>query len=283
MRRAGSSCQRPQISTTTLRTITNKTARPSHHTLQSHPHAWLPQLVGIGTLLRSYVPRSPHRVQNVFGTPVPGNTSPSGTQCRRLARHTCIKPLVTSANHLAGAQQDAQKEECQEGNPVLPDGLRCLRNRPDNFCEHALRQAGSWPQGGRRPDRCARRGGRQDQAHHRWYVAPMPAQCPQMAPCRSDAANSCPQSSTRRAPASRSPSSTLLVSETRLTMRPGRIDLVMILALAYRHPASQRSSDISSDSTTVFSLRNRESSVTLDSEMTVYTSSCTSSHQLVTG
>lgn len=39
-------------------------------------------------------------------------------------------PLRTStdASHGASTDQDPQEEECEEGNPVLPDGLRCLRN-----------------------------------------------------------------------------------------------------------------------------------------------------------
>ena len=43
-------------------------------------------------------------------------------------------------------------------------------SRPDHLRQHALRQAGAYPQGVRRPYYRACRGRCQDQARHRWYA-----------------------------------------------------------------------------------------------------------------
>jgi septin family protein len=48
--------------------------------------------------------------------------------------------------------------------------MRRLRHRADNFRQHSLRQEGPRAQGVGRPYSGARRGRRQDPAHHRRYV-----------------------------------------------------------------------------------------------------------------
>jgi hypothetical protein len=51
-------------------------------------------------------------------------------------------PKVSSAFHNVGRRQrdqDPPQEECEEGNPVLPHGLRCLGHWKDNLRQHSLR------------------------------------------------------------------------------------------------------------------------------------------------
>jgi hypothetical protein len=78
-------------------------------------------------------------IQHVFGTAAPSTLRACGTQAihaihPRLPR---LHPLHARANAVADAQ-GAQEEECQEGNPVLPDGLRCLGHRYETACIHCV-------------------------------------------------------------------------------------------------------------------------------------------------
>lgn len=80
------------------------------------------------------------------------------------------------------------QKECQEGNPVLSDGLRCQRyryvlitpyggpmaaltfDRPYDLREHPLPATGPRGQGRRRCGQCPSRGGCPHQAQDSWYV-----------------------------------------------------------------------------------------------------------------
>jgi hypothetical protein len=95
---------------------------------------------------------------------------------RRPQDHLCLTqiPALPSAigpfaNSYTG-HQDAQKEECQEGYPILPNGVRRLRYRPDDLRQYPVRQAGARAQGHGRPNNRARRGRRQNPTHHSWCV-----------------------------------------------------------------------------------------------------------------
>lgn len=57
----------------------------------------------------------------------PRNTLPFGHMLLLRAAHA--SPSSSASTNTTPDAQDSQEEECQEGNPVLPDGLRCLRNR----------------------------------------------------------------------------------------------------------------------------------------------------------
>lgn len=143
-------------------------AYPSLHTLRlrpppvsrlSRPRAAALTAPAPAPSLYTHSPR-----QNVFGTLLPAHALPRSLPL----------PLMTPTDLccIVGSQQDAQEEECEEGNPVLPHGLRRLGHRPHHLRQHAVRPAGPHPQGIRRSLFSSHAGGSQDQAHHRGYVAP---------------------------------------------------------------------------------------------------------------
>ena len=172
-------------------------------------------------------------------------STPSSTRCLAFISLYLLRPRQSLPYHRADTftvAQDPQKEECQEGYPVLPDGLRRLRNRcvfaalhlhpnvylteylqirPDYVCKHSLRKQSSPPQRVRRPYHCTLGGGRQDPTRHSRYAAlllsPMARQ--------SLTWHRHQQNSMRKAPVSRSQSSIHPVSVTRSTTRPGKADI----------------------------------------------------------
>lgn len=78
------------------------------------------------TPLIKLVPFSSLGLNNVFCTTLP-DILPLG-HIFPFLRQPRIAASSAAANDVIDAQ-DSQEEECQEGNPVLSDGLRCLRNR----------------------------------------------------------------------------------------------------------------------------------------------------------
>jgi len=107
--------------------------------------------------------------------------SPAAHAKMSSVRYRPQQPLLPPADRccITDTQQDAQEEEFQEGDPVLPHGLRRLGHRPHHLRQHALWPASPHPQGLGRPLIGPHRRGRQDQAHHRRCVAPrLSSPCP---------------------------------------------------------------------------------------------------------
>jgi hypothetical protein len=117
---ARSCCQRPKFLDDTS---PPSTTAPIDQTRQLRPSA----VRRPGESPSSSSHPAPIAAQHVFCTH-PETQLPSACRVSTAAAPASLQPLGACANTCVDAQ-DAQEEECQEGYPVLPDGLRRLRNR----------------------------------------------------------------------------------------------------------------------------------------------------------
>lgn len=95
-------------------------------------HPFRPVLTPAATLLqvtaRKHIPHTSFGASHVLSTTTPETTSPLA------APHVPAPPprldeAMDAFTDAAADAQDTQEEECQEGHPVLPDGVRRLRYR----------------------------------------------------------------------------------------------------------------------------------------------------------
>merc|ERR1711939_65683 len=83
-----------------------------------------------------------------------------------LCSAAALRSVILNNQHVFSYEcgKDPEKEECQEGDPVLSDGVRRKWNWSNNLCQHPLRKTGPPTQRRRRRSQCSSRGRSEDQA-----------------------------------------------------------------------------------------------------------------------